>query len=38
MPKYVSAEDPSARTLSLYDDKKDDSECDVENITINIGK
>ena len=35
MPKYVTAEDPSARTLSLY--TADESSSDNESTTINIG-
>jgi asparagine synthase (glutamine-hydrolysing) len=40
MPKYISAEDPSARTLPLYDNGKgnDNDNIDTESTTINIGK
>jgi asparagine synthase (glutamine-hydrolysing) len=40
MPKYISAEDPSARTLPLYDKGKgnDNDNIDTESTTINIGK
>jgi asparagine synthase (glutamine-hydrolysing) len=42
MPKYISAEDPSARTLPLYNDDNDDDindndSIDGESRTINIG-